>query len=130
VARPDIETVLAPGDLVIHVTLPRRPGGERSTYLKLRDRASYEFALVSAAAAVTLASGKIQTARLALGGVGTRPWRVAEAERALIGQAPGEAAFRNTADICLHGVRPQSQNGFKVELAKRCIVHAFKQVTR
>ncbi len=57
--RPDIETVLAPGDLVIHVTLPRRPGGERSTYLKLRDRASYEFALVSAAAAVTLASGKI-----------------------------------------------------------------------
>ncbi len=127
--RPDIENVLKPGDLVTHVTLPPRPAGERAAYLKLRDRASYEFALVSAAAAVTLSQGKIASARFALGGVGTRPWRVPEAERALIGQAPSEVVFRNAADICLEGARPQSQNGFKVELAKRCVVHAFRQLT-
>jgi xanthine dehydrogenase YagS FAD-binding subunit len=127
--RPDIETVLAPGELITHVTLPPPPMGERSLYLKLRDRASYEFALVSAAVAVTLSDGKIANARFALGGVGTRPWRVREAERVLRGRAPDEHAFRSAADICLDGARPQSHNGFKVELAKRCIVHAFKQVT-
>jgi xanthine dehydrogenase YagS FAD-binding subunit len=127
--RPDIENVLKPGDLVTHVTLPARPAGERAFYLKLRDRASYEFALVSAAAAVTLAQGKIATARLALGGVGTRPWRVPAAEQSLVGQLPSEAAFRKAADICLQGARPQSENGFKIELAKRCVVHALKQVT-
>jgi xanthine dehydrogenase YagS FAD-binding subunit len=85
--------------------------------------------LVSAAAAVTLSDGKIESARFALGGVGTRPWRVSEAERALAGAAPSETAFRNAADICLKGARPQSHNGFKVELAKRAIVRAFKLVT-
>jgi xanthine dehydrogenase YagS FAD-binding subunit len=128
--RPNIETVLTPGDLVTHVTLPAPLAGERSAYLKLRDRASYEFALVSAAVAVTLADDKIASARFALGGVGTRPWRVRDAERTLAGQAPSDTVFRAAADICLQGARPQSQNGFKVELAKRCIVHAFKQVTR
>jgi xanthine dehydrogenase YagS FAD-binding subunit len=127
--RPDIENVLEPGDLVTHVTLALRPPGERAAYLKLRDRASYEFALVSAAAAVTLSQGKIAGAHLALGGVGTQPWRVPEAERALIGQSPSEAVFRNAAEICLKGARPQSQNGFKIELAKRCVVHAFRHVT-
>jgi xanthine dehydrogenase YagS FAD-binding subunit len=127
--RPDIENGLKPGDLVTHVALPPRPAGERAAYLKLRDRASYEFALVSAAVAVTLSQGKIASARLALGGVGTRPWRVTEAESALVGQAPNEAVFRSAADICLKGARPQGQNGFKVELAKRCVIHAFKQVT-
>jgi xanthine dehydrogenase YagS FAD-binding subunit len=127
--RPDIENVLKPGDLVTHITLPPRPAGERAAYLKLRDRASYEFALVSAAVAVTLSQGKIASACFALGGVGVRPWRVPEAERALVGQAPSEAAFRDAADICLKGARPQSQNGFKIELAKRCVVHTFKQVT-
>jgi xanthine dehydrogenase YagS FAD-binding subunit len=127
---PDVENVLEPGDLVTHVTLPSPPPGERSTYLKLRDRASYEFALVSTAVAITLSNGTIASVRFALGGVGTRPWRIPEAERALVGQAPSEEAFRNAAEICLKGARPQSQNGFKVELAKRCIVHAFKQLTR
>jgi len=127
--RPDIETVLAPGDLITHVTLPPPPAGERSAYLKLRDRASYEFALVSAAAAVTLSNGAIASARFALGGVGTRPWRVSEAERALVGQAPSEAAFRKAAEICLKGARAQTQNDFKIELAKRCVVHAFSQIT-
>jgi xanthine dehydrogenase YagS FAD-binding subunit len=127
--RPDLENVLEPGDLVTHVTLPPPPSGERSVYLKLRDRASYEFALVSTAAAVTVSGGAITGARFALGGVGTRPWRTPEAERALIGQAPTAEVFRRAADIALRGVRPQSQNGFKVELAKRCIVQAFKQAT-
>jgi xanthine dehydrogenase YagS FAD-binding subunit len=127
--RPDIETVLAPGELITHVTLPPPQIGERAVYLKLRDRASYEFALVSAAVAVTLVGGKIANARLALGGVGTRPWRVREAEHALNGHAPDEQAFRAAADVCLAGARPQRHNGFKVELAKRCIIHAFKQVT-
>ena len=128
--RPDIENVLEPGDLVTHVTLSSPSTGERSTYLKLRDRASYEFALVSAAVAITLANGAIASARFALGGIGTRPWRVTEAERALVGQAPSDKAFRNAAEICLRGARPQGQNGFKIELARRCIVHAFKQITQ
>jgi xanthine dehydrogenase YagS FAD-binding subunit len=128
--RPDMENVLQPGDLVTHVTLPPSPTGERSAYLKLRDRASYEFALVSAAVALTMSQGTITAARFALGGVGTRPWRVPAAESVLIGQAPREDAFRQAADLALAGARPRSQNGFKVELAKRCIVQAFKQVTR
>jgi len=128
--RPDIENVLAPGELITHVTLPPRPAGERSLYLKLRDRASYEFALVSAAAAVTLKDGKMATACLALGGVGARPWRVAAAEAALVGRRPDDGAFGMAAGIVLRGARPQSENGFKIELARRCIVHALKQVTQ
>jgi xanthine dehydrogenase YagS FAD-binding subunit len=127
--RPDIENMLEPGDLVTHVTLPSPPAGEQSTYLKLRDRASYEFGLVSAAVALTLSNGTITSARFALGSVGTRPWRLSEAERVLAGQVPNDETFRNAAEICLRGARPQSQNGFKVELAKRCIVHAFKLIT-
>ncbi|HEY4250514.1 MAG TPA: xanthine dehydrogenase family protein subunit M [Roseomonas sp.] len=127
---PDRENVLRPGELVTHVTLPPPEEGARAAYLKLRDRASYEFALVSAAVSVTLAAGKVASARFALGGVGTRPWRVPAAEAALIGQAPAEAAFRRAADLALAGARPRSENGFKVELARRCLVHALTQVTR
>ena len=115
---------------ITHVTLPPPPAGERSVYLKLRDRASYEFALVSAAVAAVVADGKITAVRFALGGVGTRPWRTPEAEHALIGQAPTEQNFRRAADLALAGAKPQSQNGFKVELAKRCIVETLKRATR
>jgi xanthine dehydrogenase YagS FAD-binding subunit len=128
-ATPQRETALNPSELITQVTLPAPAPGSRSVYLKLRDRASYEFALSSAAVIIGMAHGRISHARVALGGVGTRPWRVIDAERALAGQTPSEAAFRNAADICLKGARPQSQNSFKVELAMRCIVHAFKQVT-
>jgi xanthine dehydrogenase YagS FAD-binding subunit len=128
--RPDRENVLEPGDLITHVTLPARPAGERSVYLKLRDRVSYEFALVSAAVAAVIAGGKITSVRLALGGVGTRPWRVVDAEQALVGQAPTEPNFRRAADLALAGAKPQSQNGFKVELAKRCVVETLKRATR
>ena len=126
---PDKETVLEPGDLITHVTLPPPAPGAKSTYLKLRDRASYEFALASAAVVVTVEQGKITRARLAMGGVGTKPWRSTDAEAALVGQAPSEQAFRTAADIALRGAQPQSENGFKVELAKRCIVQALKTAT-
>jgi xanthine dehydrogenase YagS FAD-binding subunit len=127
--RPDRENVLEPGDLVTHVTLPPPPAGERAHYLKLRDRTSYEFALVSAAVAAVVSNDKITAARFALGGIGTRPWRVSEAERALVGQRPSDESFRYAADLALMGARAQSQNGFKIELAKRCVAAAFKRAT-
>lgn len=128
--RPDKENVLEPGDLITHVTLPPPPAGERSVYLKLRDRTSYEFALVSAAVAAVVANGKVTSVRFALGGVGARPWRVPDAEQTLIGQAATEQNFLRAADLALAGAKPQSQNGFKVELAKRCIVETLKRATR
>ena len=127
---PQRETVLEPGDLITHVTLPPPAPGSRSLYLKLRDRASYEFALASAAVVVTVADGKITRARVALGGVGTKPWRSTEAEGELTGQAATEAVFRKAAEAALRGAKPQSENGFKVELAKRCLVHALKLATQ
>ncbi len=126
---PERETVLEPGDLVTHVTLPPLPEGTKSLYLKLRDRASYEFALASAAVAVKQKSGRIEFVRVALGGVGAVPWRSHEAEKALLGKAATVANFRAAAEAALHGARPQSQNGFKVELSKRCLTHALTQVT-
>jgi xanthine dehydrogenase YagS FAD-binding subunit len=129
-STPQRETVLEPGDLITHVTLPPPASGSRSFYLKLRDRASYEFALASAAVVITVADGKVARARMALGGVGTKPWRSTEAEALLTGQPVGDPAFRRAADAALRDARPASQNGFKVELAKRCLVHALKQATQ
>ena len=127
---PERETVLEPGDLITHVTLPPPAPGNRSLYLKLRDRASYEFALASAAVVVTAEGGKITRARVALGGVGTKPWRSPEAEAELAGQTVTPAVFQKAADTALRDAKAQSQNGFKVELAKRCLVHALKLVTQ
>ena len=127
---PQRETVLEPGDLITHVTLPPAAPGNRSLYLKLRDRASYEFALASAAVVITATNGKIARARIALGGVGTKPWRSTEAETELADQPANEATFRKAADAALRGAKPQSQNAFKVELAKRCLVHALKLATQ
>jgi xanthine dehydrogenase YagS FAD-binding subunit len=127
---PQRETVLEPGDLITHVTLPPPAPDSRSLYLKLRDRASYEFALASAAVVITVAGGKITRARIALGGVGTKPWRSTEAEGELTGQSPTQAVFQKAAEAALRDAKPQSQNGFKVELAKRCLVHALKLATQ
>jgi xanthine dehydrogenase YagS FAD-binding subunit len=127
---PHRETLLEPGDLITHVTLPPPAPGNRSLYLKLRDRASYEFALASAAVVITAANGKISRARIALGGVGTKPWRSTDAENELKDQPATEAVFRKAAEAALRGAKPQSQNGFKVELAKRCLVHALKLATQ
>src|SRR6266581_2980464 len=127
---PQRETVLEPGDLIIHVTLPPPAPRSRSLYLKLRDRASYEFALASAAVVITVANGKVTRARIALGGVGTKPWRATEAEGELTGQPATQAVFEKAAEAALRGAKPQSENGFKVELAKRCLVHALKLATQ
>ena len=127
---PDRETVLEPGDLITHVTLPKPPAGVRSTYLKLRDRAAYEFALASAAIVMKQDGGKISFIRVAMGGVGTRPWRSPEAEKALTGKAATAANFREAAEAALRGAKPQSQNAFKIDLAKLCLVHAMGQASQ
>jgi xanthine dehydrogenase YagS FAD-binding subunit len=126
---PHIENALAPGDLIDYVTLPAPATGARSIYLKLRDRASYEFALASAAVVVQVEAGRIRRARVALGGVGTRPWRSLEAERALEGKAPDASNFRAAADAALAQAKPQTENGFKIELAKRALVRALTTLT-
>lgn len=123
---PQRETVLEPGDLITHVTVPPPVTGSKHLYLKLRDRASYEFALASAAVVLTITSGKITRARIALGGVGTKPWRSPEAEAALTGKAANEVTFRQAAETALRGAKAQSENGFKIELAKRCLTHALR----
>ena len=123
---PERETVLEPGDLVTHVTLPPHVKDSKQHYLKLRDRASYEFALASAAVVLTLESGKVTRARIALGGVGTKPWRSPDAEAALTGQPANDATYRRAAEAALRDAKPQSQNAFKIELAKRCLVYALK----
>ncbi|HEY2882032.1 MAG TPA: xanthine dehydrogenase family protein subunit M [Pirellulales bacterium] len=128
-STPDRETVLEPGDLITHVTLPPPVVGSKQVYLKLRDRASYEFALASAAVVITMAGQNVERARIALGGVGTKPWRCPQAEAALTGQPANEVNFRKAAEAALRGAKPQSENAFKIELAKRCLVHALHMAT-
>jgi xanthine dehydrogenase YagS FAD-binding subunit len=129
-ATPNRENVLEPGDLIVSVTLPAPVAGARSHYLKLRDRAAYEFALASAAIVVKVNGGRIEHARVALGGVGTVPWRSREAERELQGHAANAATFRRAAEAALKDAQPASENGFKVELAKRCMVRALTVATQ
>jgi len=123
---PERETMLEPGDLITHVTLPPPISGSKQFYLKLRDRASYEFALASAAVVLTVAGGNITRARIALGGLGTKPWRSPEAEAALTGKPANDSTYRQAAEAALRGAKPQSENRFKIELAKRCITHALR----
>jgi len=127
---PNRETVLEPGDLIVSVTLPPLEPGTRSHYLKLRDRAAYEFALSSAAVVINVRGSRIERARVALGGLGTVPWRSHEAEQALQGQTANPATFRKAAEAALKDAQPASENGFKVELAKRCIVRALTVSTQ
>jgi xanthine dehydrogenase YagS FAD-binding subunit len=126
---PHRETVLEPGELITFVTLPAPKAGSKQVYLKLRDRASYEFALSSAAIVAVVNGGKLDFVRVALGGVGTKPWRSLEAERVLHGKTADDKVFRQAAEAALHGAQPQSENGFKVQLAKRCITHALTLAT-
>jgi len=123
---PHRETVLEPGDLVTHVTLPPPKEGSRQVYLKLRDRASYEFALSSAAVVLVLTGQTISYVHIALGGVGTKPWRSPEAEAVLTGKAANATNFRQAAEAALRNAKPQSENKFKIELAKRCLAHALQ----
>ena len=120
--HPEIETVLEPGELITAVELPALSFGQHSTYRKVRDRASYAFALVSVAAALQLEDGKVKDVRLALGGVAAKPWRAFKAEAALRGQPAGAPAFRAAAEAELADAAPLHDNGFKVELSKRVII--------
>jgi xanthine dehydrogenase YagS FAD-binding subunit len=129
-STPERETVLEPGDVILSVTLPPPIDGAKSLYLKLRDRAAYEFALASAAIVMKLSGNRIEHIRVALGGVGTKPWRSLEAEHALQGRTADAATFRRAAEDALKDARPASENGFKVELAKRCIVRALTMSTK
>jgi xanthine dehydrogenase YagS FAD-binding subunit len=123
---PDRETVLEPGELITHVTLPRPLARSKQLYLKLRDRASYEFALASAAVVITVDGGNVSYIRIALGGVGTKPWRSPEAEAVLAGKPANAESFRQAAEAALRDAKPQSENKFKIELAKRCLVHTLQ----
>ncbi|MDF0580115.1 FAD binding domain-containing protein [Bradyrhizobium yuanmingense] len=123
---PHLEHTLLPGELIVEVRVPGGPDSRRARYLKVRDRASYEFALVSAAAALDVTDGVIRGARLAVGGVGTRPWRMRAVEAALIGKVPGRQVFEAAARSALEGARPLSGNHYKLELLPRTIVRAFE----
>jgi xanthine dehydrogenase YagS FAD-binding subunit len=123
--RPDRESVLQAGELITAVDIPPLPFAARSTYLKVRDRRSYAFALASAAVALDLNGTTIRDARIALGGVGTTPWRARDAERLLIGRPAGAPAYRAAADAALAGAVPRSHNAFKIELARRMLVRAL-----
>ena len=126
---PNKETVLEPGDVITAVTLAPPAPGSRSVYLKLRDRAEYEFALSSAAVIATVQGGTLRHVRVALGGVGTVPWRSTEAEQALEGKPVGATSFRAAAEAALQQAKPREGNAFKVELAKRCLVRALTLAT-
>jgi xanthine dehydrogenase YagS FAD-binding subunit len=127
---PHRETVLEPGDVITSVTLAPPAPGTTSLYLKLRDRAAYEFALASAAIVVRVEAGRVRYARVALGGVGTKPWRSFEAEKALNGQAADRVSFVRAADAALKDAHPQTENGFKIELSRRCLVRALTMSTQ
>ncbi|MDB5025273.1 MAG: FAD-binding molybdopterin dehydrogenase [Mucilaginibacter sp.] len=125
---PQYETTLKHGELITAVELPPIRYSAKSHYLKVRDRHSYEFALASAAVALNVSNGRIEAARVALGGVGTKPWRSVEAEKALVGAAADEQSYRNAAEAALNGAKPFKDNAFKIELAKRTLVRALKTV--
>ena len=126
--RPDVETLLQPGELITRIALPPLAFARRSTYRKVRDRASYAFALVSVAAALDMEDGRIADVRLALGGVAHKPWRATRAEAALRGQPASAALFLDAARAELADARPLRDNGFKVELAQRTIVAVLTQL--
>lgn len=125
---PHLETTLDPDELIIAVELPAVPVAATSRYRKVRDRASYAFALVSVAAALSIKDGQIEAVRLALGGVAAKPWRAFEAERVLTGAPATEAEFARAADAELAQAQPQSQNGFKIDLAKRTITATLRRL--
>jgi xanthine dehydrogenase YagS FAD-binding subunit len=129
-STPERENVLAPGELITSVTLPRLARGTRSHYLKRRDRASYEFALASAAVVAQMQGQRVQRIRVALGGIGTKPWRSLEAEQVLEGRDANAQHFRDAAEAALQDAKPLHDNAFKVELAKRTLVRTLKMVTQ
>src|SRR5438309_1971018 len=127
---PQVDTNLHPNEIVTAVELPAQGFATNYTYLKIRDRLSYAFALVSVAVGLELEDGTIKDARFALGGVAHKPWRDAEAEAVLRGRAPNEATFAEVASIVLRKAKGFGHNSFKIELARRAIVRALSQAAR
>jgi xanthine dehydrogenase YagS FAD-binding subunit len=125
---PEREHAIEPGELITGVTVPHTSWYRRSAYLKIRDRESYEFALCSAAVALDMDGLTIRDARIAVGGVGTKPWRLPEVAQALIGKRVGQETFEQAAEVATKGARPLSQNGFKVTLLKRTLTRALMHV--
>jgi xanthine dehydrogenase YagS FAD-binding subunit len=125
-ATPHLETVLEPGEVIAAITVPASPVARRSHYLKVRDRASFEFALVSAAVALELDGDRIRQARVALGGVGTKPWRAFRVEAALAGASLDPAVLRDAAALARQGAQGYGHNDFKIELMQRVVVRAVE----
>jgi xanthine dehydrogenase YagS FAD-binding subunit len=126
---PEVENDLRPGELITEVFVPRLDWASRSTYVKVRDRQSYEFALCSAAVALDIQDSRVVDARVAVGGVGTVPWRLPAVEAALRGVPATLAAFEDAASVAADGARSLSANGFKVSLLKRTVVRALLELT-
>lgn len=122
---PDVDNTLRPGELILGIELPPSGFADHSWYLKVRDRHSYAFALVSVAAGLRVVEGVIASAALALGGVAAKPWRLHEAEASLVGRPPGEEAFHAAAALAMDGAEPLSQNAFKVDLGRHSVVRAL-----
>ena len=125
---PNRENQLQPGELITEVRVPSLPWARKSTYLKIRDRESYIFALTSAALALDIDGDTIRDVRMALGGVGTKPWNLPEVRPALAGQPLKEETFTTAAKLAVNGAKPLSHNGFKVELVQRTIVRALMKL--
>jgi xanthine dehydrogenase YagS FAD-binding subunit len=123
---PHLETVLEPGEVIAAITVPANPAARRSHYLKVRDRASFEFAVVSAAVALDLDGRRIRLARVALGGIGTKPWRLPQVETALAGASLDATALRRAAALAAQGAQGRGHNDFKIELMQRAIVRAIE----
>ncbi|MDR3612751.1 MAG: xanthine dehydrogenase family protein subunit M [Candidatus Obscuribacterales bacterium] len=123
---PHIETVLEPHELITAIELPAAGFNKNWCYLKVRDRASYAFALVSAAVCLQMDGSRIKEARLALGGVGTKPWRASDVEKMLVGKTADEKLFKNIADMAMKSAKGYEHNKFKIEMGKRTIVRALK----
>lgn len=126
--HPEKEHTLAHGELITAVDLPALPMAKRSHYLKVRDRASYEFALTSAAVSLEVVGGTIRAARIAMGGVGTVPWRCRQAEAALLGRVVSRESFERAADAELAAAKTHKDNAFKLTLARRTLVRALEEL--
>ena len=122
---PDRENQLRPGDLITEICVPKLPWAKRSAYLKIRDRDSYEFALTSAAVALDTDGDKIREVRIAVGGVGTKPWNLPKVSQALIGKPLKQEALVEAAKLAAEGAHPSKHNGFKVDLVQRTVVRAL-----
>jgi xanthine dehydrogenase YagS FAD-binding subunit len=124
-STPEIETSLARDELILRIRVPKTPLGRASTYHKIRDRESYAFALASAAVALRMDGTRVREARIALGGLATRPWRASAAEQGLVGQVLNAATARAAGEAALHGARPGHHNGFRIELGIRTVADAL-----